>query len=214
MLLRGKEPFLGVPFHYRDSRTDGGMDRAFRILPREKIYAETGIQFMQLNTLHQFIDDRAARHQDPERLAREYEPHDSVILSIDGLQRQGSDAAQSTGLARHRARNLGPKAARGPHVAFGAGCSPPASRALRPRRSTTVPGRLCAALPGGSPPPAKDHAPGTIYQETQPSAFGNRGSLPGHLVDRAVPPRELLLRGSKAITVLLTWILCSDAPAL
>lgn len=44
---------LGIPFAYRDQRTDGAMDEVFRLIPREKIYELTGIQFMQLNSLYQ-----------------------------------------------------------------------------------------------------------------------------------------------------------------
>ncbi len=44
---------LGNPFHYRDSRTDGIMDEVFRIVSADEIYAATGIQFMQINSLFQ-----------------------------------------------------------------------------------------------------------------------------------------------------------------
>lgn len=44
---------LAVPWHYRDSRTDGMMDEVFKIVPREEVFERTGIQFMQLNTLFQ-----------------------------------------------------------------------------------------------------------------------------------------------------------------
>jgi len=53
VLLRKNEPMLTAPFNYRDSRTDGGFDRAFAVVPRETIFKETGIQFMTLNTLFQ-----------------------------------------------------------------------------------------------------------------------------------------------------------------
>jgi rhamnulokinase len=46
---------LGNPFHYRDHRTDGIMEEVFSIVPANDIYAETGIQFMQLNTLFQLF---------------------------------------------------------------------------------------------------------------------------------------------------------------
>jgi rhamnulokinase len=46
---------LGNPVHYRDARTDGMLDEAFRRVPREQIFAQTGIQFMQLNTLYQLL---------------------------------------------------------------------------------------------------------------------------------------------------------------
>lgn len=46
---------LGNPYHYRDSRTDGMLAEAFKRAPREEIFAATGIQFMQLNTLYQLL---------------------------------------------------------------------------------------------------------------------------------------------------------------
>lgn len=46
---------LGNPFHYRDSRTNGMPDEAFKIVPREEVFERTGIQFMQLNSLYQLF---------------------------------------------------------------------------------------------------------------------------------------------------------------
>ncbi len=42
------------PRHYRDARTNGMLERTFAIVPREEIFAATGIQFMQLNSLYQW----------------------------------------------------------------------------------------------------------------------------------------------------------------
>jgi rhamnulokinase len=46
---------IGNPYHYRDSRTDGMVEKAFDIVPREEIFEQTGIQFLQLNTLFQLL---------------------------------------------------------------------------------------------------------------------------------------------------------------
>lgn len=46
---------IGHPFHYRDKRTDGMLEQAFRRMPRERIFELTGIQFMPLNTLYQLL---------------------------------------------------------------------------------------------------------------------------------------------------------------
>jgi rhamnulokinase len=54
-LLSADGTLLGNPFHYRDSRTDGMMEEAFQIVPRTQIYEQTGIQFMQLNSLYQLL---------------------------------------------------------------------------------------------------------------------------------------------------------------
>jgi rhamnulokinase len=52
LLGRGDE-LLGNPRHYRDPHTDGILEQAFSVVPREEIFAETGLQFMQFNTLYQ-----------------------------------------------------------------------------------------------------------------------------------------------------------------
>ena len=44
---------VGNPVHYRDSRTDGVMEKVFTRVPREEMFGTTGIQFMQLNTVFQ-----------------------------------------------------------------------------------------------------------------------------------------------------------------
>ena len=54
-LLDRKGALLANPFHYRDARTDGMLDEAFRRMPRADIFANTGIQFMQINTLYQLL---------------------------------------------------------------------------------------------------------------------------------------------------------------
>lgn len=54
-LLDRNDALLGNPFHYRDTRTDGMLDEAFRHMPRGDIFASTGIQFMQINTLYQLL---------------------------------------------------------------------------------------------------------------------------------------------------------------
>lgn len=54
-LLGKGDILLGNPHHYRDPRTNGVMDKTFRIVPREKIFGWTGIQFMQLNSLIQLV---------------------------------------------------------------------------------------------------------------------------------------------------------------
>ncbi len=54
-LLDAQDGLLGNPYHYRDSRTDGMLVRAFDRVPRAEIFEQTGIQFMQLNTLYQLL---------------------------------------------------------------------------------------------------------------------------------------------------------------
>ena len=52
-LIRDNGELAGLPVHYRDSRTDGIMDRVFSKVPRESIFDLTGLQFLKFNTLFQ-----------------------------------------------------------------------------------------------------------------------------------------------------------------
>ena len=54
-LLDSADRLIGNPYHYRDARTNGMIEAVCQIVPREEIYNQTGIQFMQLNTLFQLF---------------------------------------------------------------------------------------------------------------------------------------------------------------
>ena len=59
-LLGRGDTLLGNPHHYRDPRTEGAMEAALERVPRERIFACTGIQFMKINTLYQLYAMRLA----------------------------------------------------------------------------------------------------------------------------------------------------------
>jgi rhamnulokinase len=54
-LLGEEDRLLENPYHYRDARTDGMLERAFARVPRDEIYSATGLQFMQINSLYQLL---------------------------------------------------------------------------------------------------------------------------------------------------------------
>ena len=54
-LLDSGDSLIGNPFHYRDDRTDGMLAEAFRRVPRAKIFRQTGVQFLQINSLYQLL---------------------------------------------------------------------------------------------------------------------------------------------------------------
>jgi rhamnulokinase len=60
-LLASDGSVLGLPYAYRDARTDGSMESFFEIVPRERVYELTGIQFMQFNSLFQLHAMRRGR---------------------------------------------------------------------------------------------------------------------------------------------------------
>lgn len=56
-LIDANGAMLGNPFHYRDSRTEGMMEAVQEKVSKETIYAETGIQFLFINTIYQLYSE-------------------------------------------------------------------------------------------------------------------------------------------------------------
>jgi rhamnulokinase len=54
-LLDRNGALISNPYHYRDSRTDGMIAEACRCTSRKEIFEQTGIQFIQLNSLYQLL---------------------------------------------------------------------------------------------------------------------------------------------------------------
>ena len=52
-LLDENDHIVSNPVCYRDARTNGMMEKVFKIMPKAEIFEYTGIQFMQFNTLFQ-----------------------------------------------------------------------------------------------------------------------------------------------------------------
>jgi rhamnulokinase len=61
VLFSKNDELLGQPYHYRDARTRGILDLALARVKRRDIFAATGLQFMELNTLYQLL---AMQHTD------------------------------------------------------------------------------------------------------------------------------------------------------
>lgn len=54
-LLDRQGKLISNPVHYRDGRTDNMLAKAFAKVPQADIFAQTGIQFMSINTLYQML---------------------------------------------------------------------------------------------------------------------------------------------------------------
>ena len=57
-VLLGKENELRPVFAYRDGRTGDVIDSVHSIVPFERLYAATGIQFQPFNTIYQLYADK------------------------------------------------------------------------------------------------------------------------------------------------------------
>lgn len=66
VLMNKQDELLGTAWNHRDSRTDGMIQKACQRVPRSEIFSETGMQFLQINSLFQLL---AMQESDPELLA-------------------------------------------------------------------------------------------------------------------------------------------------
>ena len=83
-LIGRGDTLLGNPVHYRDARTDGMLEAAFKRVPRERIYEITGLQFLPFNTVYQLLALSA------------------VALATAGCRRDAADDARPLRLALDR----------------------------------------------------------------------------------------------------------------
>lgn len=94
-----------APAHvYRDPRTEGPFEKALATVGREKIFSETGIQFMALNTLYQLIADMETspdlyRHSDGFLCIADY-----LHFLFSGVRRMEESLASTTQIYNPRTR--------------------------------------------------------------------------------------------------------------
>jgi rhamnulokinase len=87
---------LGLPFHYRDARTEGMVQRALARVGAPRLYATTGIQTMPINTVFQLLAEAdGAALAAAERIAL---VPDLFALWLGGELANERTAASTTGL--------------------------------------------------------------------------------------------------------------------
>jgi rhamnulokinase len=91
--VRGR--VLGLPFHYRDERTAGMVERAHARVPREQLYRTTGIQTMPINTVFQLLAEDDERLAGAARIAL---VPDLIASWLCGVVANEATAASTTGL--------------------------------------------------------------------------------------------------------------------
>lgn len=69
-LLDADGHLIEDPFAYRDARTDGMMEEAYRRMPKESLYAITGIQTLPFNTLFQLLSEVTAKREAFQKASR------------------------------------------------------------------------------------------------------------------------------------------------
>jgi len=93
-------------FCYRDSRNQRGIDRTLDTLPWETLYEETGIQFMQINSLFQMAAESPERI---ERMRMFLPLGDGFNYLLSGVAKAEISLASTTQLYNPRTRNWSDK---------------------------------------------------------------------------------------------------------
>lgn len=96
-LLRGDE-LMAEPFHYRDARTERGVDEVHAIVPFPELYLRNGLQFLPFNTLYQFRADHKVEQADAALLIP-----DLIAFLLTGRRVAERTNASTTGLLNVRA---------------------------------------------------------------------------------------------------------------
>ncbi len=93
-----------LPYHYRDSRTDTVPERVFQQIPQDELYAETGIQFMQLNTLYQLVAHQEQHPEDFDNAVMLLMP-DALSYTLSGVMAAEYSEASTTNLLNPTTRD-------------------------------------------------------------------------------------------------------------
>ncbi len=85
-LLDRNGDLIGNPVCYRDSRTEGMLEAVFARVPRAEVFAQTGIQFMAINTLYQMMSLVAGSSPQLQIAARFLTVPDLLNFWLSGVQ--------------------------------------------------------------------------------------------------------------------------------
>ncbi len=96
---------LGTPYHYRDDRTDGMMERAFRIVAKEKMYGRSGTQFAQINTVFQLMAEMRNSPDFLNAADRMLLMPDFLNFMLTGQKKSEFTIASTTGLTDPKVRD-------------------------------------------------------------------------------------------------------------
>jgi len=103
-LLGGDGGLIDCPRHYRDARTNGVMERLFRVVPRHEVFEQTGIQFMQINSLYQLYAMRLEKSRALECAERLLFMPDLLNYWLTGVERAEVTIASTSQFYDPRAR--------------------------------------------------------------------------------------------------------------
>lgn len=101
VLFDGSDQVIAPTFHYRDPRTAHGVERVRSLVPWPEVFAETGIQFMPLNTIYQLAAESPGRLRAAQKLLPIADAFNHLLC---GVARAEESFASTTQLYNPRTR--------------------------------------------------------------------------------------------------------------
>ncbi|SDZ48629.1 rhamnulokinase [Evansella caseinilytica] len=105
VLLDEQDRLLTKAVAYRDARTDGMMEKVFRRIPKEALYAKTGIQFLKFNTIYQLYSLKQSEPETLEKAAAFLMIPDYLHFLLTGKKVNEYTNATSTQLVNAKEKN-------------------------------------------------------------------------------------------------------------
>jgi rhamnulokinase len=106
VLLDDGDRIIEPTFHYRDARTRRGVENLHGRISREELFAETGIQFMAINTAYQLAAESPDRLKRARRLLM---IADAFNHLLSGTARTEESMASTSAMYNPRTRTWSPK---------------------------------------------------------------------------------------------------------
>ncbi len=95
-LLDENDKAIGGVYCYRDARTDATIPEVHAVIPFEKLYEKTGIQFASFNTIYQLLDDKKSGRMDKAKFLLNLP--DYFHFRLTGVKKQEYTMATTTGM--------------------------------------------------------------------------------------------------------------------
>ena len=100
---------LRQPYCYRDPHTEGAMEEYFRLMPKEKVYEKTGIQFMPFNSLFQLSTLRRNHDSALEAAEKILFIPDALVYLLTGEQVCEYTVLSTSQMLNPRTRRIDPE---------------------------------------------------------------------------------------------------------
>ena len=113
VLLDERGAMIEPAFHYRDARTTIGVERVRTLIPWPEVFAETGIQFMPMNTIYQLAAESPERLQRARQLLMIGDAVNHFLCGVVSAEETLASTTQLGTTAITSARTSGPSRSKG-----------------------------------------------------------------------------------------------------